>query len=185
MKRYNKLRISKSKDTCAIITMATEIERKFLVKNTEWQKGSIGKKYRQGYFPVDGRAITLRVRTCGKQAFITIKGEPIGLARIEFEYEIPVKDADIMLDTLCLKPLVEKTRYLVKFNGLLWELDVFHGENEGLIIAEVELESETQQIVLPDWIKKEVTGDLKYYNSTLVRYPFSKWSELDKKKHWE
>ena len=164
--------------------MEMEIERKFLVKNTEWEKESEGKRYRQGYFPVAGRAITLRVRTCGEQAFITIKGEPKGFSRAEFEYEIPVKDADIMLDTLCLKPLIEKTRYLVKVNSLLWELDVFHGENEGLIIAEVELESETQQIVLPDWIKREVTGDLKYYNSTLVRYPFSKWSELDKKKHW-
>jgi adenylate cyclase len=166
------------------VFMATEIERKFLVKNSEWQKESAGKKYKQGYFPVAGRAITLRVRSCGEKAFITIKGEPRGFSRTEFEYEIPVKDADIMLDTLCLKPLIEKTRYLVKVDDLLWELDVFHGENEGLIIAEVELESEAQQIVLPNWIKREVTGELKYCNSTLVRYPFSKWSELDKKKHW-
>ncbi len=165
--------------------MAMEIERKFLVKNNEWQKESAWKNYRQGYFPVTGRAITLRVRTCGEKAFITIKGEPRGFSRPEFEYEIPVKDANIMLDTLCLTPLIEKTRYLVNVNGLVWELDVFHGENEGLIIAEVELESETQYIALPDWIKREVTGDLKYYNSTLVRYPFSKWNELDKQKHWK
>jgi len=168
--------------------MTTEIERKFLVKNNEWLKNleGKGKRYRQGYFPVAGRAITLRIRTCGEKTFLTIKGEAKGLTRMEFEYEVPVKDADIMLDTLCLKPLIEKTRYLVKANdGLLWELDVFHGDNEGLIIAEVELESEKQQIILPDWIKREVTGDLKYYNSTLVRYPFSKWSELDTKKHWD
>lgn len=167
------------------LIMATEIERKFLVKNNEWRKSSEGegKRYRQGYFPVAGKAITLRVRACNEKAFITIKGEPKGLARTEFDYEIPVEDANIMLDTLCLKPLIEKTRYLVKANGLLWEIDVFHGENEGLIIAEVELESETQKIILPYWIKREVTGDLKYYNSTLVRYPFSRWSKPDKKKH--
>lgn len=165
--------------------MAVEIERKFLVKNSEWQKKAEGKKYKQGYFPTAGRAITLRVRTCEKKAFLTIKGEPKGFSRIEFEYEIPVKDADIMLDTLCIKPLIEKTRYLVKINDRLWEIDVFHGENEGLIIAEIELESVSQQIDFPEWLGKEVTGDIKYYNSTLVRYPFSKWSELDKKKHWE
>ena len=165
--------------------MAVEIERKFLVKNTEWQKKAEGKRYRQGYFPVAGRAITLRVRTCEEKAFLTVKGEPNGLARAEFGYEVPVNDADIMLDTFCLKPLIEKTRYLVRINGNLWEIDVFHGENEGLIIAEVELESETQQVVLPEWVGKEVTGDMKYYNSTLVRYPFSKWNETDKNKYWE
>jgi len=165
--------------------MHNEIERKFLVKNMNWMEGAQCKKYRQGYFPVAPNTISMRVRICEREAFLTIKSKQQGqgFTRKEFEYEIPVNDAEIILDTICLKPTIEKTRYLLRYDSNLWEIDVFHGENEGLVIAEIELESETQQIILPDWVGKEVTCDLKYYNSMLVRYPFAKWSKRDILQH--
>jgi len=144
--------------------MATEIERKYLVKGDEWRKLGKGTMYRQGY-----------VRTIDDKGYLTIKGITTGATRLEFEYEIPVKDANQMLDELCERPLIEKTRYVVEYGGLTWEIDEFAGENEGLILAEVELSSEGQKIELPDWIGEEVTGDPRYFNSNLIKHPFTRW----------
>ncbi|AFY77808.1 hypothetical protein Ple7327_2517 [Pleurocapsa sp. PCC 7327] len=156
--------------------MATEIERKFLVKGDSWRSLGTGKVYRQGYIStVNG--ITVRVRIAGENGYLTIKGKTKGMAREEFEYSIPVEDAKMMLDTMCDRPLIEKIRYRIKLDNLVWEVDEFLGENKGLILAEVELESECQIIDFPDWIAREVTGDLRYYNSNLAKYPYQQWKD--------
>ena len=103
-----------------------------------------------------------------------------GISRAEFEYEIPLEDAKIMLHTLCNKPLISKTRYKVEHCGLTWEVDIFDGDNAGLIMTEVELEDEKQHVPLPEWVSKEVTGKMRYYNSRLINYPYSKWSNKEK-----
>ncbi len=154
--------------------MATEIERKFLVKGDEWRKLGKGTVYRQGYLSTVKERV-VRVRTIDDKGYLTIKGITTGATRLEFEYEIPVKDANQMLDELCERPLIEKTRYVVEYGGLTWEIDEFAGENQGLILAEVELSSEDQQIELPDWIGEEVTGDPRYFNSNLIKHPFTRW----------
>ena len=154
--------------------MAKEIERKFLVKDNSWRAGAAGKCYRQGYLSTD-KERTVRVRTAGDKGFITVKGASIGATRPEYEYEIPLSDANEMLDTICAHPLIEKTRYRIPSDGLTWEVDEFEGENQGLTVAEVELEDENQEISLPDWIGREVTGDPRYFNANLVKHPFSKW----------
>ncbi len=119
----------------------------------------------------------MRVRTIGAQGYLTIKGISIGASRTEYEYEIPVDDAHELLDELCLRPLIEKRRHRVPFGGLIWEIDEFFGENHGLIVAEVELTSEDQDVELPPWIGEEVTGDPRYFNSSLVERPFSTWND--------
>jgi CYTH domain-containing protein len=154
--------------------MANEIERKFLVRGDAWRTGARSERFRQGYISTEtGR--TVRVRIGGAQAYVTIKGERQGLSRLEFEYNIPVADAEQMLDALCQKPLIEKTRHFVEANGMLWEVDEFAGENAGLVLAEVELEHADQAITLPNWVGEEVTEDARYYNSNLVRRPYSTW----------
>lgn len=153
--------------------MAQEIERKYLVKGNKWRSLAKGKMYCQGYIPTVGNQ-TVRVRIIGDRAYLTIKSENKGRTRAEFEYPIPLEDAQEMLNTLCDRPLIEKTRYKIPHGDLIWEVDEFAGENQGLIIAEVELNSETQEIELPDWIDREVS-DPKYYNSNLVKHPYSKW----------
>jgi CYTH domain-containing protein len=155
--------------------MAKEIERKYLVKGEQWRTLATGIIYRQGYIPTAGNQ-TVRVRLVGEQGYLTIKGPRIGISRTEFEYPIPLEDAQEMLLNLCAKPLIEKKRYKIKYQDLIWEVDEFFGENAGLIIAEVELESENQLIDLPDWIDCEVT-DPKYFNSNLIKHPYSKWEE--------
>ena len=157
--------------------MGFEIERKFLLCSDVWRKGAHGTLYRQGYLNTD-KARTVRVRRAGEEGFITIKGLSKGAARAEFEYAIPVAEADVMLNTLCLHPLIEKTRYRVEYRGFIWEIDQFHGENEGLILAEIELESEAQPFELPEWAGQEVTGDAKYFNSYLIKNPFRRWSRF-------
>jgi adenylate cyclase len=154
--------------------MAIEIERKFLVKGEEWRSLGIGRVYRQGYITTVN-STTVRVRIVGDRGYLTIKGKTDGIARSEFEYLIPVEDAQIMLDTLCDRPLIEKIRYKIQLGYLLWEVDEFLGENAGLIMAEVELNDAEQKIELPDWIEKEVSGDRKYYNSNLAKYPYQQW----------
>ena len=156
--------------------MGVEIERKFLVRDTSAVVGLPGTSMRQGYLSVDpGR--TVRVRVAGQRAFITIKGAPSesGASRAEFEYAIPVPEAEEMLDRLALRPLVEKTRYRVTVGRLVWEIDIFRGDNEGLVVAEVELPSEATALILPDWIGEEVTGDARYYNASLVTHPYRDW----------
>jgi adenylate cyclase len=154
--------------------MATEIERKFLVTGEEWRKSATGTIYRQGYIFSDVRR-TVRVRVAGEKGFLTIKGAAVGLVRPEFEYAIPIADAMLMLDTLCDRPLIEKTRYVLKQGDLTWEIDEFAGENQGLIVAEVELTDENQPVELPSWIGPEVSHDPRYFNAALAKNPFSHW----------
>ena len=154
--------------------MGTEIERKFLVKENSWRSLAAGTKYRQGYLN-SAKERTVRVRTIDDKGFLTIKGITTGARRTEYEYEIPVADADKLLDDLCEKPLIEKNRYKIDFEGFVWEVDEFFGENQGLIVAEVELESEDQAFGKPGWIGEEVTGDPKYFNSNLINNPYLKW----------
>lgn len=154
--------------------MAKEIERKFLVKGDEWRKLAKGSVYRQGYIATQKQA-TVRVRIVGSQGYLTIKGPSINYSRSEFEYSIPIEDAQEMLDKLCDRPLIEKTRYKIDWGSLVWEIDEFGGVNKGLILAEVELNQETQKIELPPWIGEEVSEDPRYFNSNLVKNPFSQW----------
>ena len=154
-----------------------EIERKFLVKGNEWRGLATGLDYRQGYLSTDNER-AVRVRTIGKQGFLTIKGLSMGITRVEYEYEIPLSEADDMLDSFCLRPLIEKKRHKIPYGGLIWEVDEFFGINQGLIIAEVELEAEGQKFDLPDWIGKEVSGDQRYYNANLIAAPFTTWKTL-------
>ncbi len=153
--------------------MAVEIERKFLVKDDSWRQGE-GTRFRQGYL---SREIdrTVRVRIAGDRGVLTIKGRTEGARRPEFEYEIPVTDAEEMLDNLCERPLIEKNRYLVEFDGAIFEVDEFSGDNKGLVIAELELNSESQSFPRPGWLGAEVTDDPRYFNSNLVKNPYSTW----------
>lgn len=154
--------------------MAIEIERKFLVSDESWRPRSIATPIRQGYIcSLADRLV--RVRTVGERAFITIKAAKGAISRYEYEYEIPVKDAAEMLDELCERPLIEKTRHELIVNGQEWVVDVFEGENAGLVMAEVELEDEHQQVPLPPWVGKEVSDDPRYLNVNLARHPYRLW----------
>ncbi len=153
--------------------MGKEIERKYLVKGEAWKELGEGVLYRQGYLNSLKERV-VRARTMGPKAALTIKGITVGATRLEFEYDIPMDDCNQLLD-LCEQPIIEKKRYVIEYEGLTWEVDEFNGENHGLIVAEVELSDENQTISLPDWIGEEVTGDPKYFNSNLVKLPYSKW----------
>ena len=156
--------------------MATEIERKFLVHHNLWSE--IKKEHNpeciiQGYLS-KGAERTVRIRIKANQGFLTIKSKNEGIIRKEFEYTIPLKDAREMIE-MCLGAIISKSRYTIVFNGLRWEVDEFSGDNEGLIIAEVELKSEHQEIIIPNWVSKEVSEDTRYFNSSLVSHPFKFW----------
>ena len=155
--------------------MGQEIERKFLIKESEWEKldKPSGKQLRQGYILTDPNK-TIRVRIADKTAWLTIKGISVGASRLEFEYEIPLQEGNELLDKFSEAEL-EKVRYEIAHKGKLWEVDVFAGDNKGLIVAEIELLSEDEQFDLPDWVAQEVTHDKKYYNSNLTKYPFKDW----------
>lgn len=155
--------------------MGTEIERKFLLTGDDWRQLGMAKTYRQGYLNAQ-KERTVRVRTIDDKGFLTIKGIRVGITRMEYEYEIPVQDAKIMLETLCEKPLIEKKRYIIEFAGFTWEVDEFFGENDGLLVAEIELQSEKQQFEKPPWIGEEVSEDPRYSNSNLVTNPFKNWN---------
>ena len=154
--------------------MGTEIERKFLVRDNTFRSLAQGTRYRQGYLS-SAKERVVRVRTIDDKGFLTIKGITTGATRAEYEYEIPVKEAEAMLDGLCEKPLIEKDRYKISHKGLIWAVDEFFGENQELILAEVELESEDQPYDKPEWITDEVTGDPKYFNSNLIQNPYKNW----------
>jgi adenylate cyclase len=154
--------------------MGLEIERKFLVTGTAWKALSAGVLTRQGYLS-RGPERTVRVRIAGNQGFLTIKGKTQGLSRPEFEFAIPVEDAAAMLDGLCEKPLIEKTRYRVPFGAHTWDVDEFHGANAGLVVAEVELARADEEPALPPWVGREVSRDARYYNANLVKRPFTTW----------
>jgi adenylate cyclase len=156
------------------LVMGIEIERKFLVKNDSWRLQAEGIEYRQGYLNMD-KERTVRVRTIQDKGFLAVKGITKEGTRTEYEYQIPVADAETMLDEICEKPLIEKNRYKISIGGVIWEVDEFFGENEGLIVAEVELGNKAQVFDKPAWIGEEVTGDPIYFNSNLIKHPYSKW----------
>lgn len=152
--------------------MGIEIERKFLVKDLSWRTAADeGVACRQGYL-LASKGATVRVRIIGDRAFLTIKGATTGITRSEFEYEIPVPDAEELL-ALCGGATVEKIRYSIEHGGMVWVLDVFRGENEGLVVAEIELDSEHQLFELPPWVGREVSDDPRYFNFRLASHPFS------------
>jgi adenylate cyclase len=154
--------------------MATEIEHKFLVKNNHWETNS-QKQYhiKQGYLSTDPKR-TVRVRIKNDKGFLTIKSGQVGTTRSEFEYPLPLADAEALL-LLCDQPIIDKIRHEVHHEGFTWEIDVFRGQNHGLIVAEIELEEENQTFILPEWVGQEVTQDIRYYNSHLMRLPFCDW----------
>ena len=156
--------------------MSVEIERKFLVADTSAQalwRGAPGVAYRQGYLNRD-KIRTVRVRIAGDAGFLTVKGVSVGATRAEFEYAIPLADAQALL-ALCDGPLIEKTRHVLAHQGTRWEVDEFAGDNAGLVVAEVELQSEAQAFDLPGWLGDEVTQDARYFNSNLASRPFNTW----------
>lgn len=153
--------------------MAIETERKFLVTADGYRHG-IPVVIKQGYI-CSSKGKSVRVRIKDDHAYITVKDATVGFSRHEFEYEIPVADAEIMLQTVCEHPLIEKVRWIVEFGGHTWEVDVFDGENSGLVVAEIELENADASFPLPDWVGREVTGDERYYNARLFKHPYSEW----------
>lgn len=156
--------------------MAKEIERKFLVKGDAWRALAQGTHYRQGYLN-SVKERTVRIRTINDKAFLTIKGPTIGVTRQEYEYEIPHADCIQMLEHLAEKPIIEKNRYKIPYEGLTWEIDEFLGVNAGLIVAEVELNDENQVFNKPEWIGEEISADPRYFNSNLVKNPYTTWSK--------
>ncbi|HYQ58153.1 MAG TPA: CYTH domain-containing protein [Draconibacterium sp.] len=150
-----------------------EIERKFLVDKTKWSPKDSGTSIIQGYLSTDKERV-VRVRIRADKAWLTIKGKPEGISRIEMEYEIPLSEAGILME-LCLDYPLKKKRYLEKIGNLVWEIDVFEGCNQGLILAEVELSDENEEVDLPPWIEKEVSNDWRYYNSWLAEHPYTTW----------
>ncbi|MEW8013846.1 MAG: CYTH domain-containing protein [Candidatus Sedimenticola endophacoides] len=155
--------------------MAQEIERKFLVKNDKWMDDVLSRSaIRQGYLASQKNA-TVRVRIAGEAAFITVKGATRGIARAEFEYPIPTTEAWEMLSQVAEQPFIDKTRYRVRCAGHVWDLDVFAGANQGLVVAEVELVSESEAFQLPEWAGDEVSDDPRYFNANLVTHPYRDW----------
>ena len=155
--------------------MAIEIERKFLLADDGWRSiADNGTRLVQGYL-LGAKQASVRVRIEGKQAFLNIKSATIGTRRQEYEYAIPMQEAEDMLTSLCEKPLIDKIRYNVYHQGQHWEIDVFSGDNTGLLVAEIELEDEQQAVILPRWIGEEVSHDPRYYNVNLVKHPYSIW----------
>ena len=156
--------------------MATEIERKFLLKDDSWKADAgEGIQYTQGYL-VGSKHASVRVRIQGKHAFINIKSATIDITRQEYEYEIPLADAKELLETLCEKPLIDKKRYKLKIAQHVWEIDVFAGDNDGLVVAEIELGDKNEAFEKPGWLAAEVSDDARYYNVNLVKHPFKDWS---------
>ena len=155
--------------------MSLEIEKKFLVLDDSWQaEAGPGVRYRQGYLSESGPG-SVRVRIGGQRAFLNIKSATLAQQRLEYEYEIPLDDAEEMLDRVCTKPLVEKTRYEVKHQGHLWEVDVFEADNAGLVVAEIELDRVDETFARPVWVGEEVSDDPRYYNVCLVKHPYKSW----------
>ena len=156
--------------------MALEIEHKFLLANDDWrQEIHHSVYYKQGYLS-NNPLTSVRVRISDNQAWINIKSATIGNHRHEFEYEIPLQDAQQLLDELCYQPLIEKTRHFVHRQTHIWEIDEFKGENQGLIVAEIELSALEEQFDKPDWLGLDVTDDLRYYNNNLCKNPYKNWN---------
>ena len=164
--------------------MAREIERKFLLKNQDWKALAYQQtNFAQGYLndiTDKSSKSSVRVRIQGDKANMNIKSLEIGLSRDEYEYEIPLEDGQKILATLATGPVIEKMRYLVKVSNHTWEIDEFFGENEGLIVAEVELQSEGEEFEIPSWAGREVTEEVRFYNISLSKNPYNSWSEDEK-----
>lgn len=154
--------------------MAIEIERKFLVNRDQLPELPVGKRIKQGYIQTSVGNV-VRIRTSDDVAYLTIKGKTEGYSRLEYEYEIPFVDALEMLDKLCSKPIISKTRYLIEVSGKTWELDIFEGVNRGLLVAEIELGSEDEEFDLPVWITREVSHLKEYRNNYLAVHPYETW----------
>jgi len=155
--------------------MGVEIERKYLVRSDAWrEKVQRASRMRQGYLTEAGPA-SVRVRVAGDKGYLNIKSMTVGVERHEYEYEIDLGEANEILDNLCIGPRIEKTRYYVEDGGHLFEVDVFEGENAGLVVAELELTEVDQPVNIPDWLGDEVSDDPRYYNVSLVRHPYSRW----------
>lgn len=161
--------------------MAIEIERKFLIKNNAWcEQVSKQVDFQQAYL-ANNEQSSVRIRIEGSDANINIKSMTLGRSRSEFEYSIPLEDAQELISTLCAKPIVSKTRYWVYYADKCWEIDVFKGENHGLIVAEIELDTEDEVFEYPVWLGKEVTHLERYYNMCLRTYPYSQWTDSERK----
>jgi len=156
--------------------MGTEIERKYLVNGDTWRQGAEQLPCAQGYLAT-GPPVSVRVRIMGGNAMLTVKSGKTGITRAEYEYSIPVEDARELLSTACTSAVIEKTRHLVQYAGMTWEVDEFHGENNGLIVAEIELESEDQPFESPPWLGPEVSHDPRYLNSSLSKHPYREWAD--------
>ncbi len=155
--------------------MATEIERKFLVQNDLWRDQVIEEsRLQQGYLANQNNA-SIRVRTANGRAWLNIKSATMGIRRLEFEYEIPLEDAEQILQEIAQQPFIDKIRYKVKCGDHVWDLDVFEGANNGLVVAEVELGTEDEAFEMPQWAGAEVSGDPRYYNVNLVQHPYRDW----------
>jgi adenylate cyclase len=156
--------------------MGKEIERKFVINRAAWAPQDGGIHYKQGYLNSQKERV-VRVRIEGNIAKLTIKGPTKGVTRSEFEYSIPLDDASLLLDNLCEQPLIDKHRHKEVHFGKTWEIDVFHGLNEGLVVAELELAAEDEQFDRPMWLLDEVSSDPRYFNSNLLKHPFSTWNK--------
>ena len=157
--------------------MAIEIEHKFLFANDDWREHIIRSvKYRQGYLNSQATS-SIRVRICDDNAWLNIKSATIGTHRHEYEYEIPLTDANEIINILCRKPIIEKTRHFVINDGNTWEIDEFDGDNQGLIVAEIELSEIGKAFSKPHWLGEDVTHDLRYYNNNLAIHPYLDWHE--------
>jgi len=156
--------------------MATEIERKFLVLNQDWQENTRSELHIVQAYLATNEFSSTRIRIQDDKANINIKSATLGISRTEFEYAIPVVDAQLMINDLCIKPVIEKIRYMVKHMQHTWEIDVFSGDNEGLIVAEIELSSPDEAFEKPSWLGEEVSHDKRYYNVCLIENPYKTWN---------
>jgi len=155
--------------------MGKEIERKYVVNTATWKPADAGTHFKQGYLNSQKERV-VRVRIEGDRAKLTIKGPSVGVTRSEFEYTIPMDDAALLLDNLCEQPLIDKHRHKEVHGGKTWEIDVFHGDNEGLVVAEIELVAEDEKFAVPVWAVREVSSDARYFNSNLLKHPYKAWS---------
>ena len=158
--------------------MKTEIERKFIVTNNLYKKLGRYEHCLQGYIPSDTEPL-IRIRIIGNKSYLTMKSDVNGITRLEYEYEIPNKDAKDLLELFCKKTTIEKNRYIIHYKSTLWEVDEFLGDNQGLVVAEVELESEQQSYDKPSWIGSEISTDKKYYNYNLAQCPYQTWDDIE------
>lgn len=161
--------------------MAREIERKFLLKDSAWEALATRREImRQGYLAEDSRC-SVRIRIAAEAAYLNIKSATLGVSRHEFEYAVPVADAEEMLGLFCAGRCVEKVRHYVPYGAHLWEIDVFEGRNSGLVVAEIELQSADERFAVPDWLGAEVSADPRYYNSCLIDLPYADWPEASQR----